>query len=215
MSPVRRTWVPPHSSVENSPMPMTRTSSPYFSPNSAMAPALIASSYFMTRAATSTLRRISWLTSSSTWRICASLIGSLCEKSKRVRWASTSEPFCCTCGAQHLAQRRVHEMRGRVVPRRARARHAVHRGHHAVAHAQPAGLEHRPCGRTPRPGSSACPRRTKRAVDAGQFPAIADLAAGLGVERRAVEHHHRGIARRDFLDLRAFAVQRRPPCLRA
>ena len=48
MSPVRATWVPPHSSIENgavgvvaadrAPMETTRTSSPYFSPNSASAP---------------------------------------------------------------------------------------------------------------------------------------------------------------------------------
>ena len=53
MSPVRRTCVPPQSSVEKSPMPRTRTSSPYFSPKSAIAPDLIASSYFMIRALTS------------------------------------------------------------------------------------------------------------------------------------------------------------------
>ena len=45
MSPVRRTWVPPQSSTDQpmvlpvpSPMATTRTSSPYFSPNSARAP---------------------------------------------------------------------------------------------------------------------------------------------------------------------------------
>ena len=52
MSPVRATCVPPQSSVEKSPMLSTRTSSPYFSPNSAIAPALIASSYFISRAST-------------------------------------------------------------------------------------------------------------------------------------------------------------------
>ena len=43
MSPVARACVPPHSSVENSPNEITRTRSPYFSPNSATAPASIAS----------------------------------------------------------------------------------------------------------------------------------------------------------------------------
>ncbi|CFU02720.1 Uncharacterised protein [Bordetella pertussis] len=43
MSPVRRTCVPPHSSREK-PMSSTRTVSPYFSPNSAIAPPLTASS---------------------------------------------------------------------------------------------------------------------------------------------------------------------------
>ena len=40
MSPVRRTWVPPHSSVEWGPASSTRTMSPYFSPKNAMAPRL-------------------------------------------------------------------------------------------------------------------------------------------------------------------------------
>ena len=44
MSPVRLTWVPPQSSVEKSPIFNTRTSSPYFSPNNAIAPKPIASS---------------------------------------------------------------------------------------------------------------------------------------------------------------------------
>ena len=38
------------------------------------------------------------MTSASTSRISPSVIGSLCEKSNRVLSASTSEPFCCTCG---------------------------------------------------------------------------------------------------------------------
>jgi hypothetical protein len=45
MSPVRRTCVPPQSSVEKSPMRSTVTRSPYFSPKKASAPALMASSY--------------------------------------------------------------------------------------------------------------------------------------------------------------------------
>src|SRR6266508_2946359 len=36
--PVAPRWVPPQSSVEKSPMRITRTRSPYFSPNSAIAP---------------------------------------------------------------------------------------------------------------------------------------------------------------------------------
>src|SRR5437667_31306 len=40
MSPARRTCVPPHSSIEWSPIFITRTRSPYFSPNSATAPSL-------------------------------------------------------------------------------------------------------------------------------------------------------------------------------
>ena len=59
MSPVRRTWVPPHSSTdqpmvlpEPSPIATTRTSSPYFSPNSARAPEARASSSAISRVVT-------------------------------------------------------------------------------------------------------------------------------------------------------------------
>ena len=56
ISPVRRTCVPPHSSTDQpsvlpppSPMATTRTSSPYFSPNSARAPDARASSSAISR----------------------------------------------------------------------------------------------------------------------------------------------------------------------
>ena len=50
ISPVRVTCVPPHNSRLNDPSPTetTRTLSPYFSPNSAMAPVLSASSMLIT-----------------------------------------------------------------------------------------------------------------------------------------------------------------------
>ena len=44
MSPVARTWVPPHSSVECGPASSTRTMSPYLSPKKAMAPSCSAKS---------------------------------------------------------------------------------------------------------------------------------------------------------------------------
>ena len=44
MWPVWWTCVPPHSSTEYSPTSTTRTKSPYFSPNSAIAPWFLASS---------------------------------------------------------------------------------------------------------------------------------------------------------------------------
>ena len=59
MSPVRRTWVPPQSSTDQpivlpvpSPIATTRTSSPYFSPNSARAPEARASSSAIRRVVT-------------------------------------------------------------------------------------------------------------------------------------------------------------------
>jgi hypothetical protein len=48
--PERRAWVPPHSSRAQSPTDTTRTSSPYFSPKSAIAPHRRASSWLITSA---------------------------------------------------------------------------------------------------------------------------------------------------------------------
>ena len=68
MSPVARTCVPPHSSVLNAPSPIetTRTLSPYFSPNSAIAPPAIASCVLRTLVLTGSFFRIASLTSRST-----------------------------------------------------------------------------------------------------------------------------------------------------
>src|SRR6185295_3162555 len=65
MSPVRATCVPPQNSRDE-PMSSTRTSSPYFSPNSITAPERFASSIGMTWARVGTFCRISALTSCST-----------------------------------------------------------------------------------------------------------------------------------------------------
>ncbi len=97
MSPVRSTWVPPHSSMEKPGTSMTRTSSPYFSPKRAIAPSARARSKLVCRCPTAWFLRICWKTSSSTCRSSASLIALWCAKSKRIRSASTSEPFCVTC----------------------------------------------------------------------------------------------------------------------
>ena len=101
MSPVRPTWVPPQSSTENGslmspPMATTRTSSPYFSPNRAMAPALIASSGVISVVPTSPLRRMRALTSASTAAMSSSVRGFGWLMSKRRRSGATSEPFWLT-----------------------------------------------------------------------------------------------------------------------
>ncbi|MNT17394.1 hypothetical protein D3C72_1525400 [compost metagenome] len=97
MSPVRCTWVPPQSSTEKPPpMVSTRTCSPYFSPNSAVAPLALAVSMSVSSVSTSLLLRISALTMSSSSFNCSGLMASKWLKSKRRRWLSTSEPFCCT-----------------------------------------------------------------------------------------------------------------------
>ena len=65
MSPVARTCVPPHSSTLKPGTDTTRTRSPYFSPNSAMAPAAMASSVDRTSVWTGALRTICSLTIAS------------------------------------------------------------------------------------------------------------------------------------------------------
>jgi len=124
---------------------------------------------------------------------------------KRVCCASTSEPFCSRA-CEHLAQRRVHEVRGGMVPHRAPPRPLVHLRVHRVADAKHAGAllavmaEHlgldllRIVDR-------------ERAGGTGQLAAIADLPSRLGVNG-VVEHHYARIARAQLLRRRAFAVKR-------
>ena len=95
ISPVRCTWVPPQSS-RLEPMSSTRTVSPYFSPNSIMAPVFWADSMSITRAWAWTLAKISAFTLASICAISAAVTGALWAKSNRVLSASTNEPFCCT-----------------------------------------------------------------------------------------------------------------------
>ncbi len=108
MSPVRRTWVPPQSSTEkgraeaepasrSSPMATTRTSSPYFSPKSASAPALTACSGVIRRVVTSLFSRMRVFTSDSIACTSSGESGRGWLKSKRMRSGATSDPFCVTC----------------------------------------------------------------------------------------------------------------------
>ncbi len=85
ISAVERTWVPPHSSRDQSPSPTLtmRTTSPYFSPNSAMAPSERASSSVVVIARTGWLARISALTRSSIASTSSRLSGAPWVKSKR------------------------------------------------------------------------------------------------------------------------------------
>ena len=69
--------------VVERPIESTRTSSPYFSPNSAIAPAEIASSGVISRVVTGSLERICAFTSASTASISSRVSALGCEKSKR------------------------------------------------------------------------------------------------------------------------------------
>jgi hypothetical protein len=83
ISPVRPRCVPPHSSVEKSPILITRTRSPYFSPKSAIAPVLRASSRFISFGTTGVSACTCSLTRSSMRPISRSFTWVPCEKSKR------------------------------------------------------------------------------------------------------------------------------------
>ena len=97
MFPVAATCVPPQNSTEE-PNWITRTWSPYFSPNRAMAPSSLASSIGMLRYSfKGMLARIFALTMCSTLRISSSVTFWKCEKSKRRESGVTKEPFCSTC----------------------------------------------------------------------------------------------------------------------
>ena len=76
----------------------TRTSSPYFSPNSARAPLALASSMPITRVTTGSFCSTIRLAISSTSASSSAVMGLAWETSKRRRSPSTSEPFWAMCG---------------------------------------------------------------------------------------------------------------------
>ena len=94
--PVASRCVPPQSSVEKSPIRMTRTWLPYFSPKSAIAPILSAASRSVQNGSTVMFSRTASLTRSSTCSRSRSFTGLVCVKSKRSRSGATSEPACVT-----------------------------------------------------------------------------------------------------------------------
>ena len=209
MSPVRSTCVPPQNSREE-PMSSTRTSSPYFSPNSIIAPDFFASSIGMTCARVGVFCRISAFTSARPGGSPASLIGLSCAKSKRVLSASTSEPFCCTCGPSTsrsaLCIRCVAEWLRMVRLRRATSTRAS-----TLSPTFSAPVFSVPWW----PNTSAwifCVSATDEGA-AGARPArpVAHLAARLGVERRLVEHHDAGFARLQLLRPARPRGRARPP----
>jgi hypothetical protein len=165
-------------------MSTTRTTSPYFSPNSAMAPPATASAYGFSTTLSSTPAHTPWLTIRSTSSTWSGRMGPWWVKSKRSRSA-----------------------RPRIRPgaRAPRARGGAPRGAGAwrcgsarCRAAAPSGR-----GRAPAEGDGALElaQRGRAAldlahlvdVDAPALPddlaAVADLAAALGVERRLAEEH--------------------------
>ena len=118
-SAVLATWVPPQSSRETPSTSTTRTHSPYFSPNSAIAPSCSASARSISSQRTGRLALIHSLTRSST---VAQLLGAerlaVGEVEAQLVGAHRRAGLA-DVGAEPLAQRRVQEVgRGVVAHRR-------------------------------------------------------------------------------------------------
>ena len=185
ISAVLGTWVPPQSSRETSSTSTTRTQSPYFSPNSAIAPSRSASMRDISRARTKWLSLIQSLTRSPTSRSSSlrqrRAVGEVEAQLVRPhRGAGLAH-----VGAEPLPESRVQEVRRGVVAHRREARDVVDlrldalAGLEAVARAveldrlvvaDPVDVGD--------PGAAAVP---------AHLAGVGDLAAALGVERALLE----------------------------
>ena len=187
ISLVLRTCVPPHSSTESPGIVTTRTTSPYFSPNSAIAPAR--DRFLRTpsaRARTGTPPRCRGSRAVSISLSCSGLSGPWCVKSKRRRSGATSDPAWCTCSPSTLAQRRVQQVRRRVIALGVAAPVASARARPPRPNAMsPVSL---PTAAV-RPSIFAHRRRRRASPSPTISPLIGDLPARLGVERRLAQQH--------------------------
>ena len=134
ISAVARTCVPPHSSRDHWPSPTStiRTTSPYFSPNRAIAPRLRASSSVVVSARTGWLASTHSLTRSSTARTSSTDSGAPWVKSKRSLSGPDVGAGLAHVAAEPLAQRGVQQVGGGVVALGGAARAAVDLRHHAL-----------------------------------------------------------------------------------
>ena len=191
MSPVARVCVPPHNSTLKPGIVTTRTRSPYFSPNSAIAPDAIAAAVSFTSVVTAALRRICSLTSASISRSCDGGDRREVREVEAQPVRRHERPGLLHVRAQHLSQGGVHQVGGRVVAARGIAQTLVDVRRHGVALVEDVG-DHRhlvPAGQ-----SGAEPHDTLHACDDGaglvaKVAGVGDLSARLQVERRAVEQH--------------------------
>ena len=183
-SAVLATWVPPQSSRETSSTSTTRTHSPYFSPNSAIAPSRSASARSMFSQRTGRLALIHSLTRSSIARSSSGAERLAVGEVEAQLVGPDGGAGLAHVGAEPLAQRRVQEVGRGVVAHRRVARLAVD-----------LGLDRAPGFGSPRrldlqrlvladPVDVEDPRLA--AVPA-QHAGVGDLAAALGVEGALLE----------------------------
>ena len=155
--PVRATCVPPHSSRAQSPTLTTRTRSPYFSPNSAIAPDARPRSIGWYSAVTSRSSSRTSLTRAST---SASTLGGTAPGVREVEPeaapGSSPSPACVAGLAERLADRLVHHVGRRVRPRAPPARRVdVHLGERVEAGSTVA-VERPARGARPGPRTGVC-----------------------------------------------------------
>ena len=184
ISAVERTCVPPQSSREKPSISTTRTSSPYFSPKSIIAPSLRASSIGVTNVRTGIASKTFSLTIRSTRsrssarerlrmrEVEAQLVG----PHRRARLLHVV--------AEHLAQRRVQQVRRRVV----RHRREAHRPRRRRARTRSPAAKPSPARRrAPGRRRSGSPRRTssrRRSPRGSSSPASVTWPPPAGIERR-------------------------------
>ena len=189
ISAVERTCVPPHSSRDHCPSPIStiRTTSPYFSPNSAIAPSARASSSVVVSARTGSLARICSLTRSSTQARSSSDSGRAVREVEAQLVRADVGAGLAHVAAEARAQRRVQQVRRGVVGLRRAARGRVDRRHDALALVQlaPDGLEHERL--VVAEADHVDHARRAAAVLALDLAHVGDLAAARGVERRLDE----------------------------
>ena len=183
-------------------MSSTRTSSPYFSPNSIIAPDFCASSIAITRACVARVGQDLGVDHAPRRaRSARRVSGALWAKSKRVRSALTSEPFCCTCAPS--TSRSALCIRCVALWLRTVLRAAL--GVDARDDASPtatAPSTTRPWWPCTAAWTLTVSSTTTRARRVAQLAGVADLAAALGVERRVVEHDDDVVAGAGAVDRR-------------
>ena len=162
-------------------MSITRTSSPYFSPNSIMAPVFCASSIgHHARTAVAALARISALTMASTSRICVVGQRRVVREVEARLVGIDQRALLLHVRAQHFAQRLVHQVRGRVVAHGAACAHAASTfGRHRVADLQRAGLQHAVMAEHVGLDFLRVVDLEDAAAPIAQLAAVADLAAAI------------------------------------
>ncbi len=108
--------------------------------------------------------------------------------------------------AEDLAQRGMQQVRGRVVERGGLAHRGIDRRLDAGTYPQAAAVDNAMVQESAAGLAGVAHIETQ--AFAGQVAAVTGLAAGLGVERRLIEHHHTLFTRIQLLDAHAFAEQR-------